>query len=227
MAALGRFADALKTGEMQTVPALGDKIFDYYAGMPDEAQAFTDAMSGLTMMVAGEAARLIDTSGTALAADIGGAGGALLMALLEANPKLQGIVFDRPNVVPSAAAAAERAGLADRMTAVGGDFFAAVPAADLYLLKFILHDWHDDLSIQILRNCRQAARPGARLAVIELAMGEIGVPSLAPLMDLNMMVMSGGRERSEAEYAALFEAAGWSKPTLTPTASPMVILEAR
>lgn len=223
----GRFPEALKTGEMQTVPALGDPLFDYYGRAPDEAQSFTDAMTGLTMMVAAEAARLIDTSGTALAVDIGGAGGALIMALLDANPRLHGIVFDRPNIVPSVAAMAERAGLQDRVTAVGGDFFEAVPAADLYLLKFILHDWDDALCVKILKSCRQAARPGARLAVIELAVGEIGTPSLAPLMDLNMMVMSGGRERSEAEYAALFAAAGWSKPTLTPTNSPMVILEAR
>ncbi len=145
----GRFPEALKTGEMQTVPALGDPLFDYYGRAPDEAQSFTDAMTGLTMMVAAEAARLIDTSGTALAVDIGGAGGALIMALLDANPRLHGIVFDRPNIVPSVAAMAERAGLQDRVTAVGGDFFEAVPAADLYLLKFILHDWDDALCVKI------------------------------------------------------------------------------
>jgi len=109
---------------------------------------------------------------------------------------------------------------------VGGDFFQCVPGADLYLLKHILHDWDDAACICILRNCRRALRLGGRVAVIELLLGEIGEPSLAPVFDVTMMVMSSGRERSLVEYKRLFEAAGLRATNVIPTKTPMTILEA-
>jgi hypothetical protein len=159
-------------------------------------------------------------------ADIGGAGGAMLHSLLQLHPHLHGIVFDRPQVVASARAEAVRFGLQERVTAVGGDFFESVPEADLYLLKHILHDWDDEACISILKNCRRALRPGGRIAVIELLIGEIGEPGIAPLFDVTMMVMSSGRERSLVEFQRLFEAAGLAAAKVTTTNTPMVILEA-
>jgi SAM-dependent methyltransferase len=178
-------------------------------------------------MVAAEAARVIDTAGIGIAADIGGAAGALLHALLRANPGLAGIVLDRPNVVPDAVALAERAGLGRRVRAVGGDFFEAVPAADLYLLKFILHDWNDDACIRILRSIARAIRPGGRVVVIEMLLGAVGEPDTrAPLMDLDMMVLAPGRERTLGEFQHLFAAAGLGFTRVIPANGPMSFIEA-
>ena len=150
----------------------------------------------------------------------------MLHALLQLHPDLQGIVFDRLHVVVSARAEAVRLGLEQQVTALGGDFFESVPEADLYLLKHILHDRDDDACICILQNCRRALRPGSRIAVIELLLGETGEPSIAPLFDLTMMVMSSGRERSLVEFQRLFEAAGLAATKVTKTTTPMAILEA-
>ena len=203
----GRFVAAARTGERQTVAALGVDYFEYLARNPGEAEAFTAGMDGVTASLAGEVAKVISARSTSVAADIGGATGALLHALLAANPGLRGIVFDRPEVVPAAAAAAGRAGLSDRVAVVAGDFFEAVPEADLYLLKWILHDWDDMACVRILENCRRAMRPGGRVVVVELRLGGLDDPGPAALMDLNMMVMLTGRERTVEEYGALLSAA--------------------
>lgn len=222
----GRFADVLKTGENQTKAALGAELFDYFAQTPGEAEDFTEAMRGLTASVSQEVVRVLDMTGVGCAVDIGGASGALLFPLMQANPALRGVVFDLPNIVPSAEKAAAEAGLAERVTTVGGDFFASVPPGDLYLLKYILHDWDDDSCVSILRNCRRAMNPGGRVAVIELVLGEIGEPGPAPLMDLNMLALLRGRERTLPEYRRLFEAAGFNAVKVTPTETPMTVLEA-
>ena len=222
----GRFTETVKTGQSQTVPTLGAGLFEYLAANPAEASAFAEAMTSFTSTVAEETARVIDTSAVNIVADIGGSHGAMLHALLCVHPHLQGIVFDRPNVIASARAAAGGFRLKQRVTTVGGDFFESVPEADLYLLKHILHDWHDDACIRILENCRRSLRPDGRVAVIEVLLGEIGEPSLAPLFDVTMMVMSSGRERSLAEYQRLFESAGLRATNVIPTKTPMTILEA-
>jgi hypothetical protein len=222
----GRFAEAVRTGNSQTVPALGAGLFEYFATKAAEAVAFTESMTSLTSTVSKETAKLINTSGVSTVADIDGAGGAMLHALLRLHPDLQGIVFDRPQVVASARAEAVRLGLQERVTAVGGDFFESVPQADLYLLKHVLHDWDDEACLCILKNCRRALHPGGRIVVIELLVGEIGEPGIAPLYDVTMMVMSSGRERSLVEFQRLFEAAGLAATKTTRTSTPMVILEA-
>ena len=222
----GRFAEAVKTGKSQAFPALGAGLFDYFATNAAEAAAFTESMTSLTATVAKETARLINVSGVNTVADVGGGGGAMLHTLLQLHLDLHGIVFDRPQVVASAHAEAARLGLQKRVTVVGGDFFESVPEADLYLLKHILHDWDDEAGICILKNCRRALRPGGRIAVIELLLGEIGEPGIAPLYDATMMVLSSGRERSLGEFQQLFEAAGLTAAKVKTTNTPMVILEA-
>jgi hypothetical protein len=222
----GRFLDAMRTGQPQTVPALGATIFDYYAQQPEESAAFTNAMHGFTSGVAQEVARLVDTSTAKLAVDIGGASGTLIHSLMTTNPQLHGIILDLPDVVPSATAAAAALGLAERSSVLGGDFFVSVPEADLYLLKHILHDWNDGQAVRILENCRRAMRPGGRVIVIELLLGEIGEQGPAPFMDLNMMVMLPGRERTLSEYRALLKKAGFRLDKSSPTRSSMAVIEA-
>jgi hypothetical protein len=222
----GRFRDAIRTGQAQTGPALGAMIWDYYAQKPEEGAAFTEAMHGFTSGIAQEVARVVDTSSAKLAVDIGGASGILVHSLMMANSRLRGIVLDLPDVVPSARAAAAALGLTDRSNALAGDFFGSLPEADVYLLKHILHDWNDGEAVQILQRCRQAMRPGGRVIVIEMLLGDIGEPGLVPLMDLVMMVMLTGRERTLAEYSGLLKEAGFRVAKSTPIRSPMVVIEA-
>lgn len=223
----GRFADALRSGTLQTETALGSGIFEYYGQNPAEADAFTEAMESITAAVSGEAVRILDTVGAERVVDVGGANGALLAPLLEANPSLQGTLFDLPHVLEGHAFTNVPEQVRSRIETVGGDFFQSVPAADLYLLKWILHDWNDDECVTILRNCRKSIAPGGRIAIIELLLGEIGEGGLAPLMDLNMLVMTTGRERSAAEYSDLLARAGFGEVEITPTKSPMVVITAR
>jgi hypothetical protein len=143
-----------------------------------------------------------------------------------ANSQLHGIVLDLPDVVPSATAAAAALGLAERSRALGGDFFTDVPQADIYLLKHILHDWNDGEAVRILERCRQAMRPGGRVIVIEALLGEMGEPGIAPLNDLNMMVLLTGRERTLSEYRALLKQAGLRLSKSTPIRSPLAVIEA-
>jgi hypothetical protein len=143
-----------------------------------------------------------------------------------ANPQLHGVILDLPHAVPSATAAASALGLAERSRALGGDFFTHVPEADIYLLKHILHDWNDGEAVRILKRCRQAMRPGGRVIVIEMLLGEIGEPGSTPLMDLNMMVMLPGRERTLDEYCVLLKNAGLQLSMSTPIRSPMAVIEA-
>jgi hypothetical protein len=223
----GRFVDCVKTGEPQAVAALGKMVFEYIAERPAESQTFTRAMKRAITFVTEEVARILDTRSATVIADIGGAGGSLLHAVLQANRAPSGIVFDLPNIAEIAKGAAAEVGLERRVTSVGGDFFEAVPAADLYLLRYILHDWDDAACIRILQNCRRAMLPGGRVAVIEQVLGDIGQSGPAPLMDLNMMVMLGGRERSETEYGQLFAAAGLRLATTIETNTPMAtVIEA-
>jgi hypothetical protein len=206
----GRFPDAVRSGERQIRAAHGeaDTIFDYFAAHPDESSLFTEALSNLTATVANEIAAMVDTRGVDFALDVGGANGEVVRAMMRANPDLRGGVFDLPHVVPEAEAAARKDGLNDRFVAVAGDFFASVSPADLYLLKYILHDWDDDECVRILNNCRAALQKGGRIVVIDYLVGELGTPGLPPLMDMNMLAITGGRERSIDEFDDLFDAAG-------------------
>ena len=184
-------------------------------------------MHGFTSGLAQEVARVVDTSTATVAVDIGGASGTLVHSLLVANSQLHGIVLDLPDVVPRASAAAAALGLGERSRAMAGDFFTAVPEADIYLLKNVLHDWNDEEAVRILKRCRQAMKRGGRVVVIETLLGEMGDPGIAPLMDLNMMVLLTGRERSLAEFSGLLADAGLRFSKSTPVRpSPFAVIEA-
>lgn len=221
----GRFPEAVRTGERQTVPALGSEIWDYYANTPEEARYFTIAMDNLSNEVASEVVRVLDTSQAAMAIDVGGASGSLVHSLMRANPRLRGAVLDLPHVVPDAATAAAALGLADRFTAVPGDFFEAVPPGDLYLLKYILVDWDDEQCVRILSNCRKSLAESGRVVVVDQLVGRPGEPGFAPLMDMCMLTMLPGRARDLAEYEKLFAAAGLRTAQVIQTRSPFVVIE--
>ncbi len=158
-------------------------------------------------------------------ADVGGAHGVLLAAVLHANPAARGILFDLPHVIATAGDAIAAQGLAARCELVSGDFFEAVPAgADLHLLKQIVHDWDDERATRLLPNCHRALAPGGTLLLVEMVVPADNQPSPAQAMDLNMLVLLGGRERTEEEYRALLQAAGFRLERVIPTHSPFSVI---
>jgi len=221
-----RFGESVRTGHSQAYNALGMDFFEYLEQNPSLAQEFSKGMSSGTSVWAPTLAGLIDTSNVRRAVDVGGAHGTLLALLQEANPALRGIVFDRPNIARDAEAVIARNGFADRTEVVGGDFFEAVPSGDLYLLKFILHDWDDESSVKILRRCREAMEPGGRIAIFELIVSDDGEDSLGVLMDLNMLACASGRERTLHEFDALLQRAGLRRTAVLTADSPQSVIEA-
>jgi SAM-dependent methyltransferase len=222
----GRLSEAIRTGRRQTAETLGAELFEYYSGNPAEARAFTGAMSVSSTEVAGEVARVLDTSSANLVVDVGGADGALISALLTKNPALTGAILERPEVVSHAESAIAERGLASRCNVLEGNFFMSVPEADIFLLKFIIHDWNDDQSILILSNCARALRPKGRVVLVERVMPESNCGSEASLADLNMLVLLPGRERTQREYADLISRAGLRLDCVTDTNSSICVIEA-
>jgi len=222
----GKLESAVRAGSPSTHEALGSDIFGFYATHPHEAGPFTRAMGNLSAMVSGEVARVIDLSQAEIIVDVGGANGVLLAATLAANPKAHGVLFDLPHVVADAKTYLASRGLQGRTETLGGDFFAEVPPGDALLLKAVLHDWDNAKALSILRGCRAALRSGGRLVVVEMLLPEDNAPSMAQLMDLNMLVMLTGRERSKAEFESLFQEAGLRLERVHGTHSPFSVLEA-
>jgi predicted O-methyltransferase YrrM len=220
------FTASVRTGHSQASAVLGMDFFKYLEQHPSQARDFSAGMSSATSLWAADAAKAIDTTGVKLAVDVGGATGSLLQLLQEANLTLRGIVFDRPNIVDYAVAEITRKGLSQRTEVVGGDFFASVPAADLYLLKFILHDWDDHRAIKILQRCREAMTTGGRVVIVEVVLGGLSHPGWGALIDMNMLAVSPGQERSLDEYDALLAAAGLQRTAVLATSSPHSVIEA-
>lgn len=216
--AMGLLPDAVRQGSSQAKNALGADIFDYLARPENAGQAalFAESMADLSSLTTRGAVAAADTTGVSTVVDVGGADGQFILALMAANPTLQGQVLDLPHAVEGARREADKRGLSGRFSAVAGDFFAEVPAADLYLLKTVLHDWDDDRAAAILRTCRAAAPAGGRALIVETVIGEIGKPDFAVLSDIGMLCVTNGTERSLEEFDALFTATGWRRGRTYP-----------
>ena len=188
---------------------------------------FNEAMTGWTTQLAGAVVDAYDFSPFETIVDVGGGYGTLLAAILRRNPAARGILFDQPHVVAAAEEHLAAAGVADRCTTVGGDFFVEVPAGgDAYVLAQILHDWDDERSVAILRQCRRAMPAHGKLLVVELVLPPGEEPFFGKWLDLHMLVMAGARERTAAEYDALFRAAGFALARVVPTPAGPSIVEA-
>jgi hypothetical protein len=160
--------------------------------------------------------------------DVAGGHGLLLTTILSANPTLHGILAEQPHVVTSARPIMKQSGVADRCTVVEVDFFASVPSdADAYILKSIIHDWDDERALAILKNCRAAMGPNGTLLLAEFVIPPGDTPSLGKFMDLTMMVMAGGQERTETEFRALFEAADFRLTRIVPTRTTLSVIEGK
>ncbi len=223
----GGLLDAIRTGRPAFPQVFGKPLFDYLAEHPGEAAIFNQGMVGMTGQFVDSILSAYDFSGMRTLADVGGGNGALIAAILRAHPYLRGNVADLPFVRQGAERAIAAAGLAERCQFVAGDFFEAVPeGADAYLLKSILHDWEDAKSLAILRTCRRAVQPHGRLLVVERLLPPGNQPALDPVMkDIEMLVLLGSRERTEAEYCGLFEQAGFRLVQATPLHGGTHLLE--
>jgi ubiquinone/menaquinone biosynthesis C-methylase UbiE len=220
--------EIVKTGKPGPDIAYGMGVFEFLAARPDLTQKFQAAMSERTAAFAPSVAAGYDFSPLRTVADIGGGKGTLLAAILRAHGHLRGVLFDRPSVVAAAAEVLWAAGVADRCEIVPGDFFQGVPdGADAYLLANVLHDWDDADSVRILGACRRSMAKDGRVLVIERLIPDDladAVPVL--LSDLTMLVVTGGQERTNAEYGQLLDQAGLSLAKVQPVAPPYGVIEA-
>lgn len=220
----GRLYDAVKTGRSLASDILGMNVWEYYAKNHDEALSFARGMGNLSAMVSQDVARVYDASAFKSIVDVGGSQGVLLRGLLAHNPNARGVIFDLPEVIADAKTAFAND---ERIELVGGDFFGTIPSGgDLYLLKSILHDWPDERCAAILRNIHAAAKPGAKLLVVEMLLPDHPEPTPVAFMDLNMLVMLNGRERTAADLSKLIGDNGFRVTRVIPTGGMFSLIEA-
>lgn len=223
----GDLLHSVRTGETAFDRIHGMPIFAYLTQHPEQARVFDEAMVGIHGRETAGMLQVHDFADIATLADIGGGNGSLLTAVLRKYPKMCGLLFDLPSVVERARGAIQAAGLADRCRIVGGSFFESVPpGADAYLLRHIIHDWDEAKCLTILRNIRGVIGPKGKLLVLESVIPPGNEPSFGKLLDLTMLVIPGGQERTEDEYRQLLAAAGFRLDRVTPTGTEISILEA-
>ncbi|HLK48722.1 MAG TPA: methyltransferase [Bryobacteraceae bacterium] len=217
----------VKTGESGLRKAFGAaNPFDYFKTHPEEAKIFDGAMTDNSRQSAPAVAEAYDFGAFRQIVDVAGGRGLLLATILKRFANVNGVLFDLPAVIEGAKAALASYGLDGRCQAVGGDFFQEVPSgADAYILKHIIHDWDDERAAAILRNIREAMDPSGRVLIVEVVIAPGNEPSFGKLLDLEMMVIPGGRERTGDEYRELLAAAGFRLAQIHPTYAPPSIIE--
>jgi hypothetical protein len=220
--------DTVRSGQCAATEHYGQPFFSWLANQPEQVDRFSRAMANLTEGIKAGAIASYSFPDAGTMVDVGGADGALLARVLESTPNVNGIVFDLPHVVGEAAPTFKSYGFGDRLTAQGGDFFESVPGgADSYLLSMVLHDWNDADASRLLTTIRGAAAPGARVLAFELVMPTGDQPHMSKMIDLTMLGMLNGRERTDSEMRALFEGAGLIYDGVVATPTPVSIIEAR
>ena len=223
----GQMSEAVRTGRSMSTSALGMELWDWYSSHPEEGEFFNGAMGDLSAGVSGEVTSSYDFSNCDTVLDVGGAHGILLGAILRANPHMRGILFDLSHVTATAADSLRAQGIDQRCELVTGDFFASVPTgADIHVLKQIIHDWSDEECVTLLRNCHRALKPAGKLLLVEMVIPADNSPSMAQAMDMNMLALLTGKERTELEYRDLLAGAGFRMERAIPTHSPFSIIEA-
>lgn len=221
--AWGNLMYSIKTGQISFDNIEGMSVWKYYELHPEEGVNFMKAMSGLTGAVIQHVLPVYDFTGLETIVDVGGGNGALLMAVLDKAPQAKGIVFDEEYVVEETRKILKAKGYDKRCDTAAGSFFDFIPAnADAYLMKLVLHDWNDEQCVQILTHCYKAMKRGSKLLVLDAVIPEGNEPHPGKFMDINMLAMTGGRERTEKEFAYLFGRVGLELSRVVPTHSPMV-----
>jgi hypothetical protein len=223
--ALGAMGVSARTGGTGWEAAMGEPIFDWMAHEPAAAAMFNDAMIGIHGGEPPAVATAYPFTGTVV--DVGGGSGNMIVNVLRQHPEARGVTYDMPHVVVEAQRRFEAEGLSGRARVEGGSFFDGVPAGgDLYILSHIIHDWDEPRCLQILEHCRKAKAPGGKVLIVEMVVTPPNVPHPGKMLDLVMLTVPGGRERTPEEYRDLLAKAGLRLTRIIPTASPVSVVEA-
>jgi hypothetical protein len=228
---LHMYADMLptiKTGKPIVEHVLGKGCFEAFEEDKEEQRRFDDAMTNLSEAAVPAVLKAYDFSGIETLVDVAGGHAMLLTSILKEYPKMKGILFDLAHVVPGAKKRIAELKMQDRCATADGDFFKEVPSGDAYIMKHIIHDWDDERAEKILRNCHKAmAKQGARkLLLVEMIMPGRDDPHSSKFLDIEMLMLPGGRERTEEEFKMLLKKAGFELRRVVPTQSPTAVIEA-
>ena len=219
---------SVQTGESAVPKTTGFGAFESFARDAELSKIFNDAMTGFSATVIPAVLEAYDFSGIRTLVDVAGGHGGVLTAILQKYPSMQGIVFDLDHVVEGAQPRIASLGLSSRCTTACGDFFRAVPSGgDAYIMKHIIHDWDDEKAAAILRNIRAVLPESGRVILLEAVVQPGSAQDFAKIIDIEMLVMPAGRERTAEEFRALFEKAGFELTRIVPTKSPLSVIEAR
>jgi hypothetical protein len=212
---------SLENGRPGFDQVTGKNTWEHLKSNPGMLTIFNEAMRDLSASISPAVAASFDWSRFPVIADIGGGIGSQLSSILDAHPSCRGILFDQPEIVTEAPDD-------DRIKRVGGDFFKDVPVqADAYVMRWVLHDWSDDECVGLLTNVRRIVTPNARVIVVESVITDTPEFDMGKWMDLNMMMMAPGRERTASEFRDLFVRSGFTLEQIVPTPSPLSILVGR
>lgn len=223
----GSLAYSVQTGRPAAEKLRGMPFFDYLATDPEFAAVFNNAMTAASGLSNDVALQAYDFTGARLVVDVGGGHGAVLATILRSAPNAKGILYDLPEVVAGAGALLDQSDVSQRSTVAAGSFMESVPAGgDLYVMKNIIHDWSDAEALTILRNIRAAVTDGGKLVLLEMVLPERASSFIGHLLDLEMLLMVSGRERTRSEYEQLLRQAGFQLTRVIPTVSPLSVVEA-
>ena len=222
----GKILYSVRTGKSAWAQIHDGQVFEYFEKNPEAGRIFDRAMTSFSGLAAKAVVEAYDFSGINTLIDIAGGQGRLLAGVLQNNPSMRGILFDLPHVIAGARDIVGGTSVSDRVEFVTGDFFVSVPAGgDAYIMKHIIHDWDDERSLTILRNIRHAMNPGGRVLVVEAVIADGNGQDFGKLLDIEMLVSPGGKERTAAEYEDLFRRAGLRLTRIIPTKSPYSVIE--
>jgi hypothetical protein len=227
----GELLHCVRSGQTAISHLFGmSDVFDFYALHPEVESVVSAGFSAAAESFAAGVVHAYDFAGFGTVVDVGGGRGQLLTAILQAYPRARGVLFDLPQVLQGATALLKDAGLGDRCRIVTGNMFESIPAGgDAYVVSRVIHDWEDQRAIAILAACRAAMSERTKLLLVERVLPIGADPSPANrdrfLSDINMLVRTGGRERTIEEYGGLMNAAGLRLTRLIPSASEMSIVE--
>jgi hypothetical protein len=224
----GQLTEAVRTGDTMFEKVYGKPVFDFLGQHPEKGKMFDEAMTGIHGQETQAVLDAFDMSDIRVLADVGGGNGSTLIATLKKYPQMQAILYDLPQVIERARPRFAGAGLLDRCQLIAGSFFDKIPAgADAIFMRHIIHDWDDQECETILRNCHAALPANGRVLLIESVIPAGNDFHFAKFLDLTMMLIPGGQERTEAEYRRLYDATGFKLARIVPTASDVQVIEAR
>ncbi len=225
------YADAMhsvETGAPAVEKTYGMPVFEYFANNPELSAIFNSAMTSFSGMVAPAAIEAYDFSGIRVLVDVAGGHGGVLTGVLAKHPQMRGVLCDLPHVIDGARPRIASLGLADRCQTVACDMFAAIPdGGDAYIMKHIIHDWDDERAGVILRNIRRVLPKDGRVLLLESVVAPGNEPDFSKVIDLEMLLLPGGRERTADEFRALFAANGFELTGIIATQSPLSVIEAK